>query len=202
MKKIRILAAGDFHGNKDIAKKLADLAEKENIDLVLLNGDIVEDNQPHGIVGYFVSKNKKVVLIPGNHESVSTIEMLSEIYKVKNLHNDYLIIGDVGIFGLSGVTIGFSALSEEEIFENLKKNFEKIKHLPKKIMLTHGHPSDTMMEKFSRFVTGSQGVKRAIDLLKPEIAICGHVHEAEGIEEKVGSTRLINVGKSGKIIEL
>jgi len=58
------------------------------------------------------------------------------------------------------------------------------------------------MEKFSRFVAGSEGVKKAIDLLKPDIAICGHVHEAEGIEERIGSTKLINVGKSGKIIEL
>ena len=40
MEKIRILAAGDFHGNKGIARKLADLAEKENVDLIILNGDI------------------------------------------------------------------------------------------------------------------------------------------------------------------
>ena len=202
MEKIRILAAGDFHGNKGIARKLADLAEKENVDLIILNGDIVEDNNPHGIIGYFANKNKKIGIVPGNHESVSTIEMLSGIYNAKNLHDDYLIIGDVGIFGLSGVTIGFSSLSEDEIFANLKKNFEKIKYLPKKIMVTHGHPSGTMMEKFSRFVAGSEGVKKAIDLLKPDIAICGHVHEAEGIEERIGSTKLINVGKSGKIIEL
>ena len=202
-KKIRILAAGDFHGNKDIARKLANIAEKEDVELVILNGDIVEDHEPHGIVGYFINKNKRVILIPGNHESVSTIEMLANMYKATNLHNVYyVILGDVGIFGSAGVTIGLSGLPEEQIFENLKKGFEKIKHLPTKIMVTHGHPSGTLMEKFSQFVRGSDGVRKAIDVLKPDIAICGHVHEAEGIEEKLGNTTLINVGKSGKIIEV
>jgi len=37
-----------------------------------------------------------------------------------------------------------------------------------------------------------------IDKFKPDILLCSHVHEAEGIEEKVGKTKVINVGKKGK----
>ena len=48
----------------------------------------------------------------------------------------------------------------------------------------------------------THGVKKAIDRFKPDILLCSHVHEAEGIEEKIGSTTVINVGKKGKIIEL
>jgi hypothetical protein len=69
-------------------------------------------------------------------------------------------------------------------------------------MVTHGHPSGTMMEKFSSFVKGSSGVKKAIDTFHPNILICSHVHEAQGIEEKIGNTKVMNVGKKGKIIEL
>ena len=58
------------------------------------------------------------------------------------------------------------------------------------------------MEQFSEFVPGSKGLRRAIEMTKPDIVICGHVHEAEGIEEMVGKTRVINVGKKGKLIEL
>ena len=46
------------------------------------------------------------------------------------------------------------------------------------------------------------GVRDAILELKPDIHICGHIHETQGIEEIIGKTRVINVGKSGKIIEL
>jgi Icc-related predicted phosphoesterase len=58
------------------------------------------------------------------------------------------------------------------------------------------------MEKFSSFIPGSDGVRKAIDQLKPDILLCSHVHEAEGLEEKIGKTRVINVGKKGKIIEI
>ena len=69
-------------------------------------------------------------------------------------------------------------------------------------MVTHVHPSDSTMEKFSQFIPGSNGVKKAVEKFKPDILLCSHVHEAEGIEEKIGNTRVINVGKKGKIIEL
>jgi Icc-related predicted phosphoesterase len=58
------------------------------------------------------------------------------------------------------------------------------------------------MESFSHFVKGSIGLRKAIEATKPDVVFCGHVHEAEGIEEKIGNTLVINVGKKGKIIEL
>jgi Icc-related predicted phosphoesterase len=35
----------------------------------------------------------------------------------------------------------------------------------------------------------------------PDFLLCSHVHEAEGIEEIIGTTRVINVGKQGKIFD-
>jgi Icc-related predicted phosphoesterase len=58
------------------------------------------------------------------------------------------------------------------------------------------------MEKFTQFFPGSDGIRKAIDSFKPNIMLCSHVHEAEGIEEKVGNTKVINVGKKGKIFDI
>ena len=69
-------------------------------------------------------------------------------------------------------------------------------------MVTHVHPSGTKMEKFTSIFHGSEGVRKAIKKFKPDILLCSHVHEAEGIEEKVGKTKVINVGKKGKIIDI
>jgi Icc-related predicted phosphoesterase len=88
------------------------------------------------------------------------------------------------------------------MYDLLKKGFEKIRYLKKKIMVTHIHPTETKMEKLSRFVPGSDAVKKAVETFKPDILLCGHVHEAEGLEEKLGKTRIINVGRNGKIIKL
>ena len=201
-KPYKLLAAGDFHGDKRAAKQLAELAEKENVDLVILNGDIVEEEDTSGIIGPFLAKNKKVIILPGNHETIATADFLAELYNITNLHGYYMKVGDIGFFGCGGANVGLSQLSEKEIYDTLKKGFDKVKDMSKKIMITHVHPADTKMEKFSNFVKGSIGLKKAIDNFKPDILICGHVHEAEGIEEIVGKTRVINVGKKGKIINL
>ena len=204
---MKILAAGDFHGDQTVAKQLAEQAEKEKVDLVILNGDLVEEGQAEGIIGIFKEKGQKVLLVSGNHEMPATTQFLADLYGFTNLHAYSLQSGDVGIFGCGGSNIGLSQLSEKEIFYALRTGFERVKSLPKKIMVTHVHPSDSMIEKLSHTagiipMDGSTGLKRAVDEFKPDILICGHVHEAEGIEEKIGNTTVINVGKKGKIIEL
>jgi len=204
---MKILAAGDFHGDKTLAKQLAEQAEKEKVDLVILNGDLVEEGDTGGILGIFKEKGQKVLILSGNHEMPSTTQFLADLYGFTNMHAYSLSSGDVGVFGCGGANIGLSQLSENEIFYALKTGFERIKNLPKKIMVTHVHPAESIIEKFSKTagiipLNGSSGLKKAIDEFKPDILICGHVHEAEGIEEKIGKTTVINVGKKGKIIEL
>ncbi len=201
--KLKILAAGDFHGDSSLAERLANQADKEKVSLVILNGDIVEDENPiTGVIGPFLNKNKKVIIIPGNHESPATAEFLKEHYNIFNLHGYYMIYKNVGIFGCGGANVGLTQVTDEEMIEILKRGFEKVKHAKTKVMVTHIHPAGTAMEKFSRFVTGSKGLTKAIYELQPDIVVCGHVHEAEGIEEKLGKTRVINVGKKGRILEV
>jgi len=201
--KLKILASGDIHGDTGLAEKLAERAKKENVDLVILCGDLtMGEKSTSNIIGPFVKRNKKVILIPGNHETVATADFLAELYGVKNLHGYSVKYKDVGLFGCGGANIGLFQLGEKEIFNLLKKGFHKIRYLDKKIMVTHVHPSGTKMEKFTKFFPGSEGVKKAIDTFKPDILLCSHVHEAEGIEEMVGKTRVINVGRKGKIIEI
>ncbi|MFH2027529.1 MAG: metallophosphoesterase [Nanoarchaeota archaeon] len=202
-KKLRILAAGDLHGDIGLAEKLAERAEKEKVDLVVLCGDLtLAETSTENIIGPFKKRHEKVLLIPGNHETVATADFLAELYGMKNIHGYSVKYGDVGIFGAGGANIGLFQLQEKEIYDLLKKGHDKIKYLKKKIMVTHVHPTETKMEKFTSLFPGSIGVKRAVDKFKPDLLLCSHVHEAEGIEEKIGNTKVINVGKKGKIIEI
>jgi len=207
-KKLKILAAGDIHGDTQLTKRLAEKAKKENVDLVILTGDLTfNDEVAEGLLRPFEKEKKQVLLIPGNHEPISTINFLAEIYpNIKSLHGYSVKFKnkerDVGIFGAGSANIGIFSLREKQIYDLLKRGFEQIKRKKKKIMVTHVHPSNTLMEKFTDFFKGSSGVERAIKKFQPDIALCSHVHEAEGIEEKIGKTKVINVGKKGKIIEI
>jgi Icc-related predicted phosphoesterase len=201
---MKILAAGDIHGDMGLAKKLSEKAEKEHVDLVILCGDLTYHEQStDNIIGPFVKKNMKVLIIPGNHETVATIDFLSELYGVKNLHGYSVKYDDVGIFGCGGANIGpHSKLTEKEIYDLLKQGHDKLKDIKKKILVSHVHPSDTKMEKLTQFFPGSTGLKKAMDKFQPDIVLCSHVHEAEGLEEKIGKTKVLNVGRHGKIFEI
>ncbi len=202
---MKILAAGDIHGDTSLVKKLAETASKNNVDVVILSGDLTNyELSTDNLIGPFKEKGLKVLLIPGNHETVATADFLAELYGVKNIHGYSVRYDDVGIFGVGGsVNVGPSpVLSEEEMFYLLKKGFDRIKYLNKRIMVTHEHPADSKIEKFTNFFKGSKAIRRAIDEFKPDILLCSHVHEAEGLEEKIGSTRVISVGKHGKILDI
>lgn len=200
---MRILAASDIHGDINLARRLAERAEKENVDMVLLCGDItLQEMSTDGIIGPFKEKGLKVGLIPGNHESPATSNFLIEQYKLVNLHGYSYYMDKVGMFGCGSANIGLFQLSEEEIFSFLENGHKYVEDKQKKIMITHVHPAGSLIEKFTRFFPGSIAVRRAIEKFQPDLALCGHVHEAEGIEEKIGKTKLINVGRQGKIIEI
>lgn len=206
-KHFKILAVGDLHGDSRQASRLAVKAKKEKVDLVIISGDLTFAEQSVDyIVGPFAKRHLDVLIIPGNHETVATANFLEKIYspRVKNIHGKGLKFQDVsheiGIFGGGGSNIGLFQMTEPEIYSTLKKGFEKVKNVEKKIMVTHNHPARTLMAKIPSFVPGSEGVRKAIERFKPDIAICSHAHEAEGIEEKIGKTKVINVGPKGKII--
>lgn len=202
-KKLKILAAGDIHGDISLAERLAERAEKEHCDLVVLCGDLtMMERSTENIIGPFKKRGEKVLIIPGNHETLATADFLAELYGVKNIHGYSVTYKDVGIFGAGGANMGMFPLEEEEFYDLLKKGFDKIKDLPKKIMVTHVHPSGTKMEKLTSIFPGSTGIRKAIERFKPDLMLCSHVHEAEGIEEKIGKTVVLNVGKRGKIIEI
>ena len=197
-KKLRILAAGDIHGDTRLTRELAERAEKEKVDLVILAGDITSPIETKNLLKPFKDKNKKVLLLPGNHDSFATIDFLAELYGLRNIHGYSVRYKDVGIFGAGGA-LGFDT-SERELFETLKKGNSALSGLKKKIMVTHMHSKGTFSE-FSG-IAGSNSIKKAVLEFKPDILIHSHIHEAEGIEDKIGNTRVINVGRKGRIIEI
>src|SRR3989338_2297821 len=203
---MKILAVGCLHGDISKVRRLADKAEKEKVDLVVLCGDLtLADSSTENLIGPFLKKNKKVIFVPGNHDSIDTMYFLKDFYKISHIHGYSLNINGIGFFGCGGAPyVGPNlTLSEEEIFSNLKKGHDKIKYLKKKVMVTHAHPKGSIGETLAHpIVKASKAVRKAIDQFKPNLLLYSHVHEAEGIEEIIGSTKLINVCKEGVIVNI
>jgi Icc-related predicted phosphoesterase len=196
--KLRILAAGDIHGDASLTRKLSQKAEKEKVDIIILCGDITSPIVTQNILKPFKDRKQKVLLIPGNHDSFATIDFLAELYGMKNIHGYSVKYKDVGIFGAGGA-LGFD-VSEKELFDTLKKGHDALKGTEKKIMVTHMHAKDTISEISG--IHGSKSIRLAVEKFKPEFLLHSHIHEASGLEEKIGKTRVINIRSDGIVIEV
>lgn len=198
-KQLKILAAGDIHGDSKAAKKLAEKAKKEKVDLVILIGDLIGIFETKDIIKPFMDKHQKVLFVPGNWESTQDVKTLTKKYKITNIEDHYFKYGDVGIFGIGSADWALFP-DEKASFKKLEGDFSKIKNLEKKILVSHMHAEGTKSELSG--VPGSRALRKAIEKFKPDFFIAGHIHELEGVEEKIGKTKVINVGKSGKILKI
>ncbi|MFH1801830.1 MAG: metallophosphoesterase [archaeon] len=201
-RKMRILAAGDIHGDSRRFKKLAEQADRENVDLVVLAGDNLGWVETKNIIRPFKDKGKRVLLVPGNWDSFATTDVIAQLYGVRNLHGYSVKYEDIGFFGAGGApgSPGEGQITETELMESLEKAHAGLKGIEKKVMISHMHPKGSKSE-FSGF-DGSESVRKAIEKFKPDVLIHGHIHEASGMEEKIGKTRVINVAREGKVIEI
>ena len=201
---VRFLAFSDHHADARLQTRMYDAAKKHSIDLVFIPGDFSphgEDQVPHGMVGPFLSLKSKVYVLHGNHETEASVRFVEQKYGLKPFEG--FMHEGVGFFGAGGADIGPFPTSDVEIFETLKVSHDKIKGAKKKVMITHVHPSGSMIEQMCPVDgTGSDAVRKAIDTFKPDLVICGHIHEAGGIEETIGKTKIVNIACTGKVFEL
>ncbi len=199
---MKILATGCMHSDSRLAEELAKRAKKEGVELVLICGDLTRSNtSTEGLIGPFKKLGLDVALVPGNHEPPAVADFLAEAYDIKNLHGSSLKIGEVGFFGCGAANIGIHRIEDTESYLLFYRGFKGIKDASKKIMVSHIPPSGTLMEKLVPG-SGSDAVRNAIEKFQPDLMFCSHLHEAEGIEENIGKTRVINVGRKGKILEI
>lgn len=195
-KKLKILAAGDLHGDFGIAKKLSVKAKKNKVDLVVLAGDIYGYSEgDEGILRPFAEAGQKVVFVPGNCDFDEDVEDLAKVGK--NIHGSYVTYQGVGIAGIGSGN--WKLWLDEGDLDSIKKNFSRMK-AKKRILVSHLHAEGTRAE-FSG-VSGDEVVRRAVDEFKPDLLIAAHIHESEGIEDMIGKTRVVQVGRKGKILEI
>jgi hypothetical protein len=204
-RKTRILAVSDIHGDRSLTKRLAEKVRKNNIDLVILAGDLTTlEYSTEGLIGPFIEAGAKVMLIPGNHETLATANFLAEQYSdTINIHGYGVEFNNIGIFGVGGANIGpFNIMQESDISKLLDKGHSQIKHLKSKIMVTHLHPSGSITEKLMPYAMASKAIEHAIRKFQPDIAISGHIHQGAGLENKIGKTRVINVARKEAVFEI
>ncbi len=199
---MKILCFVDVHGSMPIMKKLVERGKKDDIGLVICAGDISTfGDKLNKFVELFSKVKKPFLIIHGNHEDESEISRACKPFEnCINIHEAGFSGPDFTVLGYGGG--GFSKVDKK--FEKIAKVFKKIiKDKGGKIILvTHAPPYNTTVDKIGKNPVGNKSIREFIVSAKPDLVICGHLHENANKKDKIGKTLVMNPGYKGKVITL
>ncbi len=119
------------------------------------------------------------------------------------IHNNGRVVDDIGIFGVGGSTPTPmntpTEYNEEDILGFLNNGYRSIENSRVKILISHSPPKKVRDRTIFGISAGSESVREFIIVNKIDLCLCGHIHEASGIE-KLSSCTVANPGsfKKGK----
>lgn len=197
---MKILTFVDLHGDTGLLKKLIGRAKEDDIDLVIIAGDLTmfESNLRY-MLRRLNTIRKKVLIIQGNHESEKSMRKAVKEYE-NCVYFDKKAV-KVGGYVILGYGEGGFALEDME-FRKLARHWYGEFQKEKVILVLHAPPFATTVDRVDKRHTGNKDFRKFIERIKPKLVICGHIHETAGKVDKIGETQVINPGWDGMVVEL
>jgi len=198
---MKILVTGDLHNDLVFAEKIAKKIKEEKVDYLFILGDVadfgdIKEDVLKRVLKYIDSK--KIFIVPGNHDTIDTLNLLKEKLGINIFHKEYILYSDFAIVGLGGGDILFFVISESEIEEFLKEISKKFKD-KKIILFTHLPPKYT---KTSLDIFGSKSIYNFIKYVNPKVLVHAHIHETGGLEEILYKTRVLNAARAAFLLDI
>jgi len=196
---LKILIGTDFHGDEEAVQRFASKAEEAKADVLVVCGDMTHFGSIQGARDLFSLLNGlrlPVFFVPGNCDPPSLAEI--EVEGANCIHGKYRFYGGVAFLGIGGGPISpFNCpfeMTEEEMKELLQQETDKPLINRWFVLVSHTPPKNTKIDKiYSGRHIGSESIRRFIEEKKPSAVLCGHIHEARGID-KINGTILVNPG--------
>ncbi len=200
----KILCIADIHGNIQELLRLREFAASSDIDDVIILGDFSghnalkdrKENEEDVIHVLSIMSNFNLLCIPGNCDWKSVIHIFDR--HGVNLHRKAVTVDDTVLIGLGGSNpTPFNTpfeLTEEEIYEELKSLLRKNKN-KKVILVLHCPPKNTVCDMTDDGMhVGSSAVRQIVEEFQPNLVLCSHVHESGGKDDRIGRSRIVNIG--------
>jgi len=197
---MKLLVFSDIHNDLQALEKVLAVPA----DFYIAAGDLTTWSRGlEGCGNLLASRGGKVWVLPGNHESEDDIARFCDRFNLNAFHGRSFEAAGRHVAGL-----GYSSptpfntpgeYSEAEITRRLA-SFDGLAPL---VLICHCPPHGTPLDRIhGETHGGSTAVRDFIDRRQPEYFLCGHIHEAAGVEAQLGQTRAINAGKRGYLLEL
>jgi hypothetical protein len=193
---MKLLGITDLHGDYPALDRI--LKDAGPVDVILLGGDITHFGTPNAaesIVRYVQPSARQVLAVAGNCDSAAIDQRLAEL-GVSLFHRGVVLDG-VGFYGVSAMPPWgghMYELTEAEIAATLQAGREQLGEPLREVLLSHPPPHATRLDRTYRGEhVGSRAVRRFIEETHPALVLCGHIHEARGVDT-LGVTTVVNCG--------
>jgi uncharacterized protein len=175
------------------------MAKLGAVDLLLIGGDITTNGTPDEAaraVEDWRSLAPRLLALAGNMDSAAIDARLAELGV--GLDSRGFTFGDVGVFGVSAAPKSPLhtpyELPDDELARRIEDGFRAVEECRVKIFCPHAPPSETACDRLpSGEHVGSAVIRTFIERAQPDLALCGHIHEARGTDE-IGRTQIVNPG--------
>lgn len=197
---MKILCITDLHGQRSALARI--LAAAGPVDVVLLGGDITNfgsSADAERIVRASQASGAKVLAVAGNCDSAIIEQRLVDLGV--SLYLRGVVIEGVGFHGLSGMPPWIRSMyhfTEAELAEALRTGYKQITGAQRHVVVSHPPPLAQLVDRTrSGQHVGSTALRTFIDQTQPLLVLCGHIHEARGIE-RIGRTTVVNCGPAAQ----
>ena len=186
---MRVFLASDIHGRSE---RLRDALKREDVDLVVLAGDLSNGSLSEVRDAVRVAKEHGYVLfVPGNMDppKLLTIEDLEGGVNIHLRRHEY----SKWTFGGHGGGNKSPFITPIEFSENdIRRGLAGLGDVD--VLVVHAPPYNTRLDMArSGLHVGSKAIRRYIEERKPVLCLCGHIHESPGIDQ-IGPTKIVNPG--------
>jgi hypothetical protein len=187
---MRILAAADLHGNPRHLTTIQNALSEVPVDMVVLAGDILNYRRRRSLLSRLDELSVPVLVVRGNSDPAYLERWAATSRNVRSLHLSPFSFGDVDLVGVSGtLPIPFHSRAGWHEARTLK-TLAPLLHT-RAILVAHPPPRGCCDRVLGRFHAGSRGLSRLIQETSPMVMICGHIHEAAGVD-RMGDTLVVN----------
>ena len=199
---MKLLLFSDLHSDFRTASKLVALSK--DVDIVVGAGDFCIGRRGlEKIINSLAQIQKPSVLVPGNSESDEELLNACRLWKSAHvLHGRQVSIGGTTFFGLGGgiPTTPFGSWSYD--FSEAEA-YDLLRDCPCGcILISHSPPKGVVDFSSDGRSLGSLAIRETIDLKKPDLVVCGHIHGSAGQSNRLGTVTVINAGPGGIIYDL
>lgn len=194
---MRLLSFTDIHGAYDCVEDA--MRREKDFDAVVIGGDLTTrgtEQEAAAALERFSHHGRPLFVVAGNMDNPS-FDRLFESLGV-GINGRGLFFKDVGLFGVSGSPFTPMhtpyEIPEEEIGRRAERGFQDVRAARVTVFVPHAPPHRSTLDTiFLGKHVGSTAVREFIQKRQPHIVVCGHIHEARGID-RIGQSEIVNCG--------